>query len=109
MGIKGMPKIGQVAINIDGKQTEFVIQIFPDYLFITCTQIGKIGHMIQLQWPPKNFLTKKRRPMTLTILGGEDPLSDFIGRQLLMKSKDSKNRPIIFASGFPRKENPDIA
>ena len=43
---KGMPKTVRLAVMINGTRTEFVIQSFPDKLFIIVTQIDKIAHMV---------------------------------------------------------------
>jgi len=105
--IKGMPKVGQVTLKLLGKRTEFVVQVFPDKLFILVMQIDKICHINRCGFNELRAKMGISKNDIETVLGGDSPFADFLARQILAKLR-KRDRPMILATGFPRNVNSDI-
>jgi len=105
--IKGMPKVGRVTLRLNGQRTEFVVQVFPDRLFILVLQIDKISHINNIGFDQLRAKMGIDRNDITTVLGGESPFADFLARQIVRKIA-KRDRPLVLATGFPRNVNNDI-
>jgi hypothetical protein len=93
------PTVAQSSVQSNGLTTEILIQLTVDQVFISITQIGKIGTLLTGNFETMMADNSKQYEVDIVLGRRDDPLMNVYCRQLIEKSLtvDPLQRPVLLS------------
>uniref|UniRef100_A0A914WX68 Proteasome assembly chaperone 3 n=1 Tax=Plectus sambesii TaxID=2011161 RepID=A0A914WX68_9BILA len=87
-------RVVESVVEFEGKQTKVVVTDYSNLFFVVATDIGKIGQLVQIDWPQDSLASSRHSSAAYDsklLLGVETPETDIVIRKLA-EAVASKNR-----------------